>query len=140
MGKSLDSNGRIWEDTGMSNALPAYQFGLRKMLLWTAMVALYCGLVVAVESENIEWLVLCCCPPLILGIRLAFGSWIACHVSAFAAGGVLALRTFSPALPASAMEVWIAFVQGCGAGYAVWLVVELACVLVNRVDRLMRSK
>ncbi len=79
------------------------------MLLWTAMVALYCGLVVAVESENIEWLV--------LGIRLAFGSWVACHVSAVAAGGVLALRTFSPALPcpASTLEVWNTFVRGHGS-------------------------
>ncbi len=117
-----------------------YQFGLRKLLLWTAVVALYCGLVVAVESESLEWLVLCCCPALILGLRLAFGSWVACHVSAVGAGGVLALRVFFPSLPVGAFEVWEAFARGCGVGYVIWLVVELACLLVNRADHLLRAK
>lgn len=124
----------------MSDAQPTFQFGLRKLFLWTAVVALYCGMVVAVESESLEWLVLCCCPVLILGVRFAFGSRAACHVTALAAGATLAARTFFPTFPARPFEVWNAFVQGCGVGYAVWLVVELACVLVDRADRLFRSK
>ncbi len=124
----------------MSKEPPNFQFGLRKLLLWTVVVALYCGLVVAVESENLEWLVLSCCPALILGLRFAFGPWVACHVSAIGAGAVLALRVFFPALPTNAFEVQFAFVEGCGIGYALWLVVELVCLLVNRADNLLRSK
>ena len=124
----------------MSKEPSSFQFGLRKLLLWTVVVALYCGLVVAVESENLEWLVLSCWPALILGLRFAFGPWVACHVSAIGAGGVLALRVFFPALPASAFEVQHAFIQGCGIGYVVWIVVELVCLLVNRADNLLRTK
>ncbi len=124
----------------MSKATPSFQFGLRKLLLWTVVVALYCGLVVTVESSNLEWLVLSCFPVLILCLRFAFGPWIACHVSAIGAGIAIAVRVFFPALPTNAFEVQYAFAQGCGIGYVVWLVVELACAFVNRADNLLRSK
>jgi hypothetical protein len=128
------------EDSGMSKQSPPFQFGLRSLLLWTAVMALYLGLVVTVESENLEWLVLSCWPALILGLRFAFGPWISCHISAIGAGGVVAVRVFFPALPSDVFEVQYAFVQGCGIGYAVWLVVELVCLLVQRADYLLRSK
>ena len=51
-----------------------------------------------------ECLVVWRCSLLILGIWLDFGCRAACHVWAVAAGGVVTLRTFSPALPVSAFE------------------------------------
>ncbi|NLS93518.1 MAG: hypothetical protein GXX96_15270 [Planctomycetaceae bacterium] len=124
----------------MSTAKARLQFGLGPLMLWTAVLAFYFGAVVAVESHSSEWLVLCCFPALILGLRFAFGSWVACHVSAVGAGAAVALRTFFPVLPMGAFEVWSAFAQGCGVGYVVWLVVELTCLLVRRADHLLRVK
>jgi len=121
----------------MSKERRRFQFGLRALLLWTLVLALYCGLVVGAESTELEWLVVSLFPVLILGLRLTFGPWIACHVSAVGAGVVLALRVFFPSLPTSAFEVQYAFIEGCGFGYAVWLVVELICQGVKRADRLL---
>ena len=108
--------------------------------MWTVVAALYCGLVVAANPEDLEWLVICCFPALILGLRVWFGPWIACHVSAIGAGAVLVASVFEPAPPGSVFEVQNAFIVGCGSGYLAFVLVELVRWLIDWIDDRLQSK
>lgn len=125
-----------------------FQFSLRRVLLWTAVVAVYCGLVKLAAASEAEWLepfdnawfagsmsvvaIVSCV------LRAAIPQLIAWHLSALAGMFILLATAFAPVtfnpirLPE---EVLVVVFFGSGMGWISFLVVECTCRFVNWGDR-----
>lgn len=130
-----------------------FQFSLRKVLLWTAVVAVYCGLVKLAAVSEAEWLepfrdtrfaaLMSVVAMVSFGLRAVFPHLIAWHLSALAGAFVLLAGAFVPAghypihLPE---DVLAAVFFGSGMGWTVFLVVDGTCRFVNWADSFMEKK
>ncbi len=121
------------------------QFTLRRMLLWTVVVALYCGLSVSAATWHSGWLGLLfiswfrraagCTAVIAVFLKTVTRSSIACHLEAFA-GGVVTTASFYLTEPSiNPVNTSILFLFGCGTGWLIFLVLEATCRLVDWADR-----
>jgi hypothetical protein len=110
------------------------QFTLRKMLLWTAVVALWLGLVASLEVSTTHALVLSAWAAFVGIARFESGPRLAVFMSLVAALWVLVFYYFSFDDILSSMIVLVAI------GLLVFAFVEVSFRLVNWSDHRMETK
>jgi hypothetical protein len=118
------------------------QFGLRKLLLWTAVAALVLGWATTFRQEE-AWVIACWI--LTFGVvRVAFGFWVAGILSIGAGAifggwlGYIAATRFNPNIGLDLFKHYV--VVGCVSGFILFGVVELIVRVVEWADNLMRTK
>jgi hypothetical protein len=119
------------------------QFGLRKMLLWTLVIALYLAVVrwerwdLALFAVVTSWLIV------VAIVRAAFGPTVAAALSALAGaipGGWLGYVAATAVRPSRPGVVLFGGVLFCIIGCILFAVVEIAIRAVNWVDGLFASR
>jgi len=129
-----------------------FQFSLRKLLLWMAVLAVYLGVLRLITANVSVVLISICWLTVIVAVRMKWGARRACFVAI--TGTVFCLSV------ASAATYWIdfgpfhgdkfgrrmtgymplMFLVGAFIGLYVFLVVELSIGFVDFLDRLMQTK
>ncbi len=130
-----------------------FQFSLRKLLLWMAVLAVYLGVLRLITANVSVVLISICWLTVIVAVRMKWGARRACFVAITGTGFCLSV--------ASAATFWIAvgpfghgarfgrrmtgymplmFLVGAFIGLYVFLVVELSIGFVDFLDRLMQTK
>jgi hypothetical protein len=114
-----------------------FQFGVRRLLLWTVVIAVYLSVVKWLRMDLMLFAVLTAWLGIVAGVKARFGSMAAFVVSILAGavvGGWEAYVTFlAGGLPAA--SDWAAVVFLFVLGYALWGGVEVAFGAVDCVDR-----
>jgi hypothetical protein len=123
-----------------------FQFGLRKLMLWTVVVAVFLGIF---EMFGFGWIgcVLAACWLAVVGLlRGTAGGRAACLVS-IVIGTVLigwcsylVYVTASPRPPFNPVIVLFAAIWGSAYGLFVFVLTTAVCSAVNWADNLMRPK
>jgi len=123
------------------------QFGLRKVLLWTAAVAFGLGLLSTLKPDALGWVVYPGWIATVLILRWNFGSKVAALASV--AFGMLLFAVVcglewaaNDMRPHPAEVVVIAVVcslLGGMIGFVLLLLIETACRIINRLDRIGQS-
>jgi hypothetical protein len=117
----------------MSETRPRFQFGLRKLLLWTAVLALLLGVAQMLGELGAF---LACGIIIVFVIRTTAGSIVAL---AFAEGlGIGAMIGHS--FPITPIQMIIGCVLGSVVGLIVFCIAEVSCRAVDWADNLMASK
>jgi hypothetical protein len=112
-----------------------FQFGLRKLLLWTVVVAVLLGSLRALGLDTVGLVIAACWVAITAAIRGAFGSTWA-HVVSSAGGSALALGLlFTGVIGATSIVLFIILAAGISFGF-----VELAWFGVDWFDELLRTK
>ena len=112
-----------------------FQFSLRKLLLWTAVVAILLGTLKTLGLNTVGLVIAASWVAVTAVVRAAFGSNWAHGVSAVG-GGVLALvLLFTGAIGVTSVVLFIILAAGVS-----FVFVELAWLGVDRLDRLLRTE
>ena len=130
---------------------PGFQFTLRKMLLWTAVVAVYSGTLKVLGFPPFDITVWSCFPVIAVTCRLLFGSNAALFASQIMISIGLVMVLFScpesstfylseDFLPPFWQIVFVSFGVGAIIGWFMSTLVELASRAVNWLDRLIETK
>jgi len=149
MGRVAQCVGRV---AGISMTTPQpkshrLQFSLRKLLLWTAVVAVYCGLgKLAAESEarvlqgydDTSFVAAITVMAVVsVGLKAVSPPLTAWHISVLAGGLVVEAWGW---IEYDGDDVLGAFLFGAGMGWTVFLVVEGTCRFVNWADNFVEKK
>jgi hypothetical protein len=119
---------------------PRFQFGLRKLLLWTAVVATLLGVAttlgIEVSSVFLSWIIL------VWAIRRGFGAKVAAvlSVAAWAALGLVLSSVHVHPGPGPGMLAVEGAMIGGFVGLAMFGIAEGLVRAVNWADNLMRTK
>jgi len=117
-----------------------FQFRLRRLLLWTAVVALGCGILSSLEPDALDWVVLPAWFVTVFIVRWGFGGKWAATIS-IVLGMLLCLGwSIYGSIPTSTVGLAI----GCGfvggsIGLVPFLLVEATCRIVNWIDKIGQS-
>jgi hypothetical protein len=120
------------------------QFSLRRLMLWTAIIALYLGIVGAIQVGPLVSTVLVVYVVFVVVIRMAFGQKLAC-VSSVVIAGLLFLLFFVAsfgrfaAWPLSCVALCV---SACGAvyGFLLFAMVELTFRFVEWADKSLQKR
>ena len=126
----------------MAETRRRFQFGLRKLLLWTVVLALYLGVARMLGMPPIALAVLTLWIAVVAGLRAAFGPVVAAIVSP-AIGAVLGgwFEYTGPALdPPGPSPLGPGIALGGLFGCVLFAAVELSCRAVNWADNVMRTR
>lgn len=142
----IDCPAVMVETTGMSETIKPerrFQFSLRKLLLWMAVVALCLGISSACGQNPILWLLLTCWCAAIGGLRWNFGRIPAACASIIGAGILMSVvyavtETLLPIDYAGA--TFAGLVIGMPIGIVLFAMLELVSLLVNWLDRVFIRK
>ena len=117
------------------------QFGIRRLLLWTTVVALACGMLSSLGPEDVlDWTVLPTWFVTVFIVRWAFGSKWAAVVSIMA--GMFLCLGWAIYRPKPLGMVGLAtgsVLLGTLLGCVPFLMVEAACRTVDWIDRIRQS-
>ena len=116
-----------------------FQFSLRKLLLWVAVVALCLGIPIACGQNPVAWLLLTCWCAAIGGLRWSFGRVPAVYASIVGAGVLtsVAYVVGDPSQPVDYVRAaFVGFVNGIPIGFVLFVMLELAFIIVNWIDSL----
>ena len=118
------------------------QFGLRKLLLWTAVVALYSGMFRMLAPILDGWVFLLSGIIILAIIRMATNAITTAVISVMAAGVLLFVGLFGEMGLYAVMPInlLMAFGGACYWGVLLFAVVELPLRAVNWLDDLMETK
>ena len=112
-----------------------FQFGLRRLLLWTAVVALGFGTLSTLYPSTRAWVVLPGWCAVVLILRWGFGSTLAASVSTIV-GMVLGLLLPEPQEPLD----FVVYAIDCGFfGLVLFVLAEVTCQIVDWIDRIRQS-
>ena len=131
-----------------------FQFTLRKMLLWTAVVAVYFGTLKVLGFPPFDFTVLSCFLGIAVACRVLFGSNAALFASQMMISiGLVMVFSGLFSRPESSMFflsedvlppfwqiVFLSFLGGAIIGWGMSTLVELASRAVNWLDRLIETK
>ena len=126
----------VCEPRRMTNPRPKrrFQFGLRKLLLWTAVVALYFATVRWVAMDVRGFTVVTCWVGIVAILRAVAGRIMAGLLSV--AGGLFLAASVSilvaNAIPVTRSQVLFAFWKAGAVGCIVFVIVELAFSSMHR--------
>lgn len=116
-----------------------FQFSLRKLLLWVAVVALCLGIPIACGQNPVVWLLLTCWCAAIGGLRWSFGQVPAAYASIVGAG-VLTSVAYAVGDALQPVDYVVAafagFLTGIPIGFVLFVMLELAFIFVNWSDSL----
>ena len=118
-----------------------FQFTLRKMLLWTAMMALWFGLlsslgilpgVILIATILTSWVVV------VAIVRVAFGENSAALVALLPAACIPIIECWDPSIPVSFVLLHVVVLGVMGS--VIFVLVKVAFRVVSVLDHLMESK
>ncbi len=119
-----------------------FQFRLRRLVIWTVVAALVCGILLAgLEPEGLDWIVLPVWFVTVFIVRWGFGSkkWAARISIVLGMLVSLGWAIYRPK-PPSVVELVIGCgIMGGSIGYVSFLLVEAAREIVNRIDKIGQS-
>jgi hypothetical protein len=143
-------------ELGMNDRHPErrrFQFGLRKLLLWTVVLALYLGILSLVGFEPWVSVFATLCLGIVVVVRVSFGPRAGCVCSAAMllvpilclSGLAIISEALSGSFGTREAALWaqgLLFGIGacCALGLAVFLLVELVVRAVDWADSLLESK
>lgn len=123
-----------------------FQFSLKRLLLWTVVVALGCGMLSTVQAESLDWLVLSPWLVTVFVVRWAFGGKWAAIVSVMIGVllcGLVGCIGSAQAIGGSIVTIGYYTVRGglngSPIGFVLFLLVEAACRTVNWFDSIGQS-
>jgi len=123
-----------------------FQFGLRKLLLWTVAVALGCGLLSSLQLDAIDWLLLLAWFFVVLAVRWASGHGWAATASVVLGMLLLLVRVLlyygwalsrtRPSGLTEHIDVVTVLLVGALMGFVAFLLTEATYRTLNWVDRI----
>jgi len=125
----------------MSEKKRRLQFGLRKLLLWTAVVALFLGFLRMVELGPILCVSVLCWAVMIRSLRTVFGLTVVAVVAVLSGAVLTAFRFCLPPLAVNWLEATLlAAALGGVYGFAVFAFSEVAALAIDSLDSHMETK
>ena len=122
----------IRENDGMSERRPRFQFSLRKLLLWTAVVAIWLGVLKMLDSQPFVLVVLTLRVLIVGSVRAALSPIVAAETSV-----ILAMMIKLGYVPCGFGSLPLV---GLSDAFFVFAFVEVSFRVVAWADNLMRTK